>query len=260
MLGYSLFDKPSIEVDLNTKYGKPSDKISIGEIEGKTVAFLPRHGKGHTIPPHMINYKANIQALSDLGVERIIATTAVGSLKDIYEPGKFVFPDQFINFTHREGETFFDGPEVAHISTAYPYCNELRSIAISAADSLGTDYLDTGTIATINGPRFSTKAESDMFKQLGSDIINMTQYPEIALAKEKAMCYFSIALVTDYDAGIIDENIKPVTSDEVNRMFASNLEKLKSLIIEIIKNTPEKRSCDCKNILDNAFMNKNNKK
>ena len=219
---YSLFEGQTEEVEVQTKYGSPSGKISLGKINGRDIAFLPRHGINHTIPPHKINYRANIEALAQLGVERIISTTAVGSLSVEIEPGAFVFPDQFINSTHRSEETFFDGPQVAHISTADPYCEEIRSIAIDDSDNLGINYIDGATVVTINGPRFSTKAESKMFRSLGGDIINMTQYPEIALAREKAMCYFSIAIVTDYDSGLEGrEDINPVTTDDVNRKFYS---------------------------------------
>ncbi len=254
---YSLFEEGAQEVEIQTKYGSPSDKISVGKINGKEVAFLPRHGIKHTIPPHKINYKANIEALAQLGVERIISTTAVGSLSADIDPGMFVFPDQFINFTHRSEETFFDGPEVAHISTADPYCDEIRSVAIDDSDTININYLDRATLVTINGPRFSTKSESKMFRSLGGDIINMTQYPEITLAREKAMCYFSIAIVTDYDSGLEGrEDISPVTTDDVNKKFAESIKNLRLLLNSLAKDIPEKRSCTCSHVLDNAFMTK----
>ncbi len=254
---YSLFEGQTEEVEVQTKYGSPSGKISLGKINGRDIAFLPRHGINHTIPPHKINYRANIEALAQLGVERIISTTAVGSLSVEIEPGAFVFPDQFINSTQRSEETFFDGPQVAHISTADPYCEEIRSIAIDDSDNLGINYIDGATVVTINGPRFSTKAESKMFRSLGGDIINMTQYPEIALAREKAMCYFSIAIVTDYDSGLEGrEDINPVTTDDVNRKFAEGIKSLRLLLDSLAKDIPEKRGCSCSHVLDNAFMNK----
>src|SRR5271157_3483373 len=185
---YSLLENPE-RADIDTPYGKPSDEISLGRISGKEVAFLPRHGGGHTIAPHKVPYRANIEALSRMGVERLIASGAVGSLVAEYEPGDFVFFDQFVNMSHGRDETFFDADRVAHISTAEPYCPELRKIAAEAADRLGMKYHDRGTVVIVNGPRFSTKAESRFFANQGFQLINMTQYPEISLAREKEMCY-----------------------------------------------------------------------
>lgn len=244
-------------IDVETKYGKPSDSITIGELAGRMVAFLPRHGSKHTIPPHKVPYRANIDAMSQLGVERIISTSAVGSLRANLMPGDFVFPDQFINFSHGREDTFFDGePEpVTHVSTAEPYCDEMRQISVAAGDTTNVKYHNTGTVIVVSGPRFSTKAESRFFRSIGGDIVNMTQYPEIALAKERGMCFLGITVITDYDSGV-DENrsIEPVTLDVVNARMSANVGKMRALITEIVKTLPEKRSCSCKDSLVNAAV------
>ena len=250
---YSLLENAD-EVQKETEYGAPSDNISVGSIGGVDVAFIPRHGKNHTIPPHKVPYKANIEALNGMGVERIIATNAVGSLNPRYKPGDFALFDQFINFTSGGDDTFFHGPDVVHISTAEPFCPELRGIASRKAAESGLEMHSNGSVAVINGPRFSSKAESRYFGASGADMINMTLYPEIALAREKAMCYLGIGLVTDYDSGLEgDPNIKPVDYNEVGRMFAANVPKLKALIAAIVKDIPEKReACSCSKSLEGA--------
>ena len=234
----------------DTPYGSPSGKIMIGKINGKDIAFLPRHGKGHKYPPHKIPYKANIWALKELGVNHIIAPAAVGSLKAEIKPGEFLIPDQFINFTRRD-DTFYDGPETTHISTANPYCGHLRKIVIGNKNQLGSVH-EKGTVVVIQGPRFSTKAESAIFAQLG-DIINMTQYPEAVLARELEMCYASICVVTDYDAGLKNNTgIKSVTLDEVVKVFKESNEKLKQFIVSIADKIPEERACECATALKGA--------
>ena len=252
---YALLDNAT-ELAIDTEYGQPSDSISIGTINGRSVAFLPRHGKKHTIAPHAINYRANIAALKSLGVERVIATSAVGSLRMDFVPGDFAFPDQFMNMTSGRADTFFDKGPVTHISTAFPYCPELHRIAVKAADYDNIKYHENATIIAINGPRFSTLAESRFFRNNGADIVNMTQYPEITLAREMGMCYLCAAVVTDYDAGLeADEHVKPVTLDEVNSRFAASIEKVKKVVADIINDTPKERtSCTCKNSTDNATV------
>lgn len=256
------------EVEISTPFGAPSDRILLADYQNKQIAFLPRHGKKHQLPPHKINYRANIYALRQLGVETIIAPSAVGSLKPQIKPGDFVLPDQFINTTHHRADTFFDGAastitvteaksifnKVAHISTAEPYCPHLRKIASQACQTLQTSFHPNGTVVIIEGPRFSTKAESRFWCQY-ADIINMTQYPEVALARELEMCYLNISLVTDYDAGLKDRNdISPVSAQEVSRIFQQNNKKLKTLILEIIKNIPDPPACSCHDSLKDAFM------
>lgn len=252
---YSLLEDPE-RAGVDTPYGKPSDEISLGRVSGKEVAFLPRHGGGHTIAPHRVPYRANVEAMSRMGVERLIASSAVGSLVAEYEPGDFVFFDQLVNMSHGRDETFYDRDKVAHVSTAEPYCPELRRIAAEAADRLGMKYHDRGTVVVVNGPRFSTKAESRFFANQGFQLINMTQYPELALAREKEMCYLGIGMVTDYDSGLEGRaDVKHVTFDEVNRIFASRVSDLKRLIPEIISMIPEERkSCKCGEALKGAFV------
>ena len=242
------------EVVIKTPYGQPSDKILISEYSGKEIAFLPRHGKKHQYPPHKINYRANLFAFKKLGVERVIAPCAVGSLKPEIKPGDFLICDQFVDRTKGRIDTFFDGPRVAHISMAEPYCPELREIAIKGCQKLKIPFYKKGTIVVIEGPRFSTKAESKFYSKT-ADIINMTQYPEVVLARELGMCYLNISLVTDYDVGLEGrKDIKPVTAKEVIRIFQKNNEKVKELILEIIKNLPDQRNCECAAALKEAFV------
>jgi 5'-methylthioadenosine phosphorylase len=252
---YDFFGKDAKEVDIKTEFGKPSDKITIGNVFGKKVAFLPRHGKKHQFPPHKIPYKANIVALKQLGVEIIIAPSAVGSLKENIKPGDFVVCDQFIDRTKLRDHTFYHGPKVAHIEAAYPYCEDLRKIAFAQAKKLKLKAHAKGTVAVIEGPRFSTVAESIFYAKTGCDVINMTQYPEVVLAAEQGICYLNISLVTDYDAGIYaGKKVKPVSIEEVLANFKKNNEKLKKLISEIIKNLPQKRSCDCQKKAERAII------
>lgn len=233
------------EVYIETPYGSPSDSIAIAEYEGKKIAFLPRHGKNHQYPPHLIPYRANLYAMKKLGVKKIIGPTASGSLQPHIKPGDFVVTDQFVDRTTGRKDTFFDGPEVKHVSSAYPYCPELRKIAIEAGKKLGINIHEKGTVVVIQGPRFSTVAESRWFSKMGWDVINMTQYPECYLARELGICYVNIALITDYDAGLEGrDDIKPVTHEEVLKVFESNNEKLKQMLFEIIKNI-DLDSCNC---------------
>ena len=251
---YSLFQKPK-KFALRTKYGRPSDAITISEVSGRKVAFLPRHGVKHQLPPHIINYRANIEAFRKIGVERIIGPCAVGSLKPDIAPGQIVICDQFVNFTHGRKDTFYDGPLTTHISTADPYCPEMRKVAFEAAERIGIDVRRNGTVVVIEGPRFSTRAESKFFSSQGWDLINMTQYPEVVLAREREMCYLNISIVTDYDVGLEgNPNIKPVTHEEVIRVFNQNIGRLRELIFEIVKLLPTERSCECGNALEKARL------
>lgn len=244
------------EVVVETPFGEPSDKILLFDYAGKKIAFLPRHGKKHHLPPHQINYKANLFALKKIGVKQIIAPSAVGSLKPEIAPGHFVLADQFLNFTRQRQDTFFNGPKVAHISTAEPYCPELRGIAQNVCSGLGVPFHKQGTVLVIEGPRFSSKAESLYFSNL-ADVVNMTQYPEVVLARELEMCYLNISLATDYDVGIKDRSdIKAVSAEDVFRVFKQNNEKLKEIILAIIKDLPVASSsnCACSSALKNAFL------
>jgi len=238
---------------VETPYGAPSSQVMIGEIEGRRVAFIPRHGEQHQYPPHIVNYRANLYAFKQLGVKRVIGPCAAGSLKAEIRPGDFVICDQFVNLTNGRRDTFYDGPITTHISTADPYCPQLREIAIESCKKLGLSYHPNSTVVVIQGPRFSTRAESKWFRSLGWDVINMTQYPEVVLARELEMCYVNISLITDYDTGLEGEpNIMPVHHDEVLKTFEKNIRKLKDLIVEIIRATPEERTCPCPHILEGA--------
>lgn len=251
---YSLLENAE-EVSVDTKYGSPSDKISVGTLAGVNVAFLPRHAKKHTIPPHKVPYRANIEALRKLGVKRIIATNAVGSLKPEYKPGFIALFDQFVNATNGRPDTFFDEGEVVHISSAEPYCPQLRSIAFDVGLKAGIAMHQSGTVVVINGPRFSTKAESRTFAAQGHHMVNMTQYPEIVLARERQMCYLGIALITDYDAGLEERmDIKPVTNAEVVKIFGENVDKAKRIITDVVKSVPKDRTCSCSKSLEGAVM------
>ncbi len=251
---YSLLEGAET-VNPDTEYGKPSDPITIGTIKGRGVAFLSRHGARHRIPPQNVPYRANIAALKGLGVKRIIATNAVGSLNPGFKPGEFAFFDQYVNMTHGRKDTFFDKDVVAHISSADPYCGELRALGVGTAERLGIKVHGDGTIVVINGPRFSTRAESMFFSRQGFDLINMTQYPEVALAREQSICYLGIGLVTDYDVGLEGRSeIAPVSAAEVGKIFNRNIENAKRLLLELIPEIPERRGCSCGSALDGAIL------
>jgi 5'-methylthioadenosine phosphorylase len=251
---YSLLDNVE-SVEIETEYGKPSDKVSVGTIGDKKVAFIPRHGSKHTITPGNVPYRANIEAFNSLGVKRIIATAACGSLNRKFRIGEIVFFDQLVNMTFNRQDTFFDKDKVIHVSLANPYCNALRSGASAVATSLGLDHRDEGCVIVVPGPRFSTKAESQLFASIGMDLINMTQYPEVALARERAICYLGIGVVTDYDAGVIaQEGISPVMNEDVMRIFGQNVGKVKLLINSIVRDLPKERRCVCGSALTGASM------
>ena len=252
---YSFFDKAET-VKVTTPYSTPSAEITIAEVAGKKVAFLPRHGLKHQFPPHKVPYKANIYAFKKLGVETIISPCAAGSLQAKIKPGDFVILDQFIDRTKGREDTFFDGPEVAHIGGANPYCPNLGKIAVEACKRLKIRVHKKGNVVVVNGPRFSTAAESELYTNQGGEVINMTQYPEVVLAREQEICFLGIALITDYDVGLsVKGKVKPVDSKEVIRVFNANIEKSRKLILEIIKNIPSKRSCICATALEEARIN-----
>ena len=253
---YSLLENAET-VNIETPHGWPSSHIAIGELAGKKVAFLARHGFKHEFPPHKIPYKANMWALHDLGCRQIISATAVGSLKAHIKPGEFVVPDQFVNLTSGRDDTFYHGPETTHVSSADPYCPVLRNLLINVADAAGLRVHPAGTIAVIQGPRFDTKAESAFYSGQGWDIINMTQYPEAALARELEMCYANISLITDYDAGLKDDpNLPAVTLEEVLRVFDANNARLRLLIKDMIPHVPVDRNCSCGRALQGAKFSK----
>lgn len=236
------------EIDLDTPYGKPSDSITVGTFNGRKLAFLPRHGKKHTIPPHMINFRANIWAFKELGVQRIIAPSAVGSLKEEIAPGHFALPSQFLDFTKSRQGSFSKDGKVIHISVADPFCPELQSFVLAQAKDQGINLHRDCTYACIEGPRFSTKAESRFFKNTGAEIIGMTLVPECQLAREAQMCYASISTVTDYDVWAE----KPVTAKEVRQTLSKNVETMKKLLAGLIERIPQNRNCACEKALSEA--------
>ena len=224
----------SKEITIDTPYGKPSDSITIGEFNGRKIAFLPRHGKKHTIPPHMINYRANIWAFKELGVKRIIAPSAVGSLKQEFAPRDFALPTQFLDFTKSRKGSFSEDGRVIHISVADPFCPELQKSILDVADEQELKIHKEATYVCIEGPRFSTKAESKFYKSTGAEIIGMTLVPECQLAREAQICYASISTVTDYDVWAE----KPVTAKEVIETLSKNVELTKKLLTVLIDKIP----------------------
>src|SRR4030066_2178820 len=238
------------EVTVDTPYGNPSDTITVGELGGKCVAFLPRHGKKHTIRPTDINVRANIFALKKLGVKRILAPSTVGSLREEYHPGEIAFVDHFIDRTTRREQSFYTEGKVCHISVSEPMCPELRKILISAAKKLKINAHGSGTYVCIEGPRFSTKAESKMYRTWGADVVGMTLVPECVLAREAEVCYASIAMVTDYDVW----KDHPVCVDDIVKTMKANIENVKRIIVETIAKIPKKRSWECNTALKNALI------
>jgi 5'-methylthioadenosine phosphorylase len=248
---YSLIESAE-KIRVETPYGDPSDEIALAELSERRVAFIPRHGKGHTIPPHAINYRANMWAFKELGVTRVIAPCAAGSLDVSVQPGDFVICDQLVDRTWGRNDTFYDGPETTHISFAEPYCPELRGIAFDVASAQELTAHRTGVMVVIQGPRFSSKAESAFYSEQGWSVIGMTQYPEAPLARELEMCFVNISLVTDFDAGM--EGVPAVTAEEAIRVFRENTEKLRELLFELTGRIPETRSCICSTALSNARL------
>lgn len=251
---YSLLED-AVEIKVETPFGAPSDMVTIGTLGGKKVAFLPRHGSHHQLPPHVIPYRANIWAMKSLGVGRIIGPSAVGSLQPYIKPGDFVVCDQFVDRTSGRKDTFYDGPVAVHVSSANPYCPELRKLAVEVIREQGIRVHETGTNVVIQGPRFSSKAESRWFTSMGWEVISMTQYPEVILALEQELCYVNIALITDFDAGLVaGEGTEPVSADEVMKVFHENNERVRNVIIEMIKRVSPERDCKCATALKYARL------
>lgn len=230
------------EEEVLTPYGDV--RVRVGRYEGEEVAFLARHGAGHSVPPHLINYRANIWALKRIGVERVIATTAVGSLNLEMKPGHFVITDQFLDFTSGRAATFYDGGDqgVVHIDVTEPYCPECRGVLKGAAEGLGITVHGGGTYVCTNGPRFETPAEIRMFQKLGGDLVGMTNVPEVVLAREAGLCYATVSMVTNFGAGI---SPTPLTHEEVLEVMAENAEKLRKLIMQALRGIPRERGCAC---------------
>ncbi|MHA1727466.1 MAG: S-methyl-5'-thioadenosine phosphorylase [Promethearchaeota archaeon] len=267
----SLEDEKKIKI--YTPYGPPSDFISIGYFKGKKIAFISRHGTGHVIPPHNLNFRANIWALKSLGVTRVFSPSAVGSLKKEYDKGDFLIIDQYIDRTKNRPSTFYKGGKICHISQADPFCSEMNKIFYEEGKNLGISVTLGGTYVCIEGPRFSTRAESKMFRLWGGDVIGMTCYPEITLAAEQSMCYSTIAMITDLDVwagqcpkcGVVEfgkecpkcggpVNALAVSIEEILETMENNSTNLKRLLEAAVPKIPAERGCNCKNSLEGAIM------
>ena len=243
---YSLLDGATEHV-VETPYGPPSDPVTVADVGGRRVAFLPRHGRDHRYPPHKIPYRANLWALRSLGVRQIIAPCAVGGLRPELGPGTFVVPDQLIDRTGGREQTFYDTGAV-HVNFADPYCPVGRATVLRTAAAQDIDAVGEGVMVVVAGPRFSTRAESRWYAASGGSVINMTGHPEAILARELAVCYTSVALVTDLDAGAEGEH--GVTQEEVFRIFADNTERLRGLLLAALPQLPTERDCPCGHALD----------
>jgi len=253
--GFCQFLENVEEVKVETPYGSPSDLVALATVGGKRVAFLPRHGRRHTFPPHMIPYRANAYAMKQLGVTRIIGPTACGSLQPHVKPGDFVVCNQFVDRTSGRKDTFYDGPVATHIMGADPYCTTLRKIAVETIRSKDIPCHDSGTVVVIQGPRFSTRAESSWYTKMAWEVINMTQYPEAILARELEMCYVNISLITDYDAGCAGlPEVTPVTADDVVKVMAANNERVRDVILDMIAKIPVGPCDECGQALAHARL------
>ncbi|GAA1777598.1 S-methyl-5'-thioadenosine phosphorylase [Luedemannella helvata] len=242
---YKLLDGATEHV-VETPYGPPSDPVTVADVGGRRVAFLPRHGRDHRFPPHKIPYRANLWALRSIGVRQIIAPCAVGGLRPELGPGTFVVPDQLIDRTGRE-QTFYDTGAV-HVNFADPYCPVGRQTVLRTAAAAGIAAVPEGVMVVVPGPRFSTRAESRAYTAMGGTIINMTGHPEAILARELALCYTSVALVTDLDAGVDGDH--GVTQEEVFRVFGENTERLRDLLLTALPLLPAEPDCPCGRALD----------
>lgn len=252
--GSGVYDIPGLNIiedkALETPFGQPSSPYKIGELSGVRIAFLPRHGMSHDIPPHKINYRANIFGFKLLGVERVISISAVGGLNPANKPGDIVLLDQIMDMTggsrHR---TFFDGPEVVHVDFTDPYCPQLRQIAINASEKTGIELAKTGTYICVNGPRLESASEIRLYKSWGADVIGMTGEPEATLAREQALCFSAICVITNHAAGISADRLSAV--DVVVKMKESS-ERLKILLRELLSSIPQDRTCPCPDTLSSA--------
>lgn len=240
------------EMSIGTPFGDPSDVITVGTLEGIRVAFLSRHGRGHLLNPSGINYRANIYALKSLGVSQVISVSAVGSMKESIQPGDVVVPDQFIDLTKRRVSTFFDEGIVAHVAFGEPICAGLARTLLSSGERVGARLHRGGTYLCMEGPQFSTKAESRLYRQWGVDVIGMTNMPEAKLAREAELCYATLALVTDYDCW--HETEEAVTVEAVLGTLRRNVALAKQLLQVLMPSFAESRACSCHCALDNAIL------
>jgi len=239
-------------VRVRTPFGAPSDAITVGSLEGIRVAFLSRHGRGHVLNPSEINYRANIFALKSLGVSHVISVSAVGSMKESIQPGDVAVPDQFIDLTKRRVSTFFDDGIVAHVAFGEPICAELRQALLMAGENVGANLHRGGTYVCMEGPQFSTKAESRLYRQWGVDVIGMTNMPEAKLAREAELCYATLALVTDYDCW--HETEEAVTVEAVLGTLHRNVALAKQILRAVMPAFTKPIECPCHRALDNAIL------
>jgi 5'-methylthioadenosine phosphorylase len=251
---YRLLDDVTT-TEVETPYGPPSGPLTVVRIptadgaDGaggeRTVVFLARHGPRHSVPPHRINYRANLWALHEAGVTRVLGPAACGSLRGDRHPGDLVVCDQLVDDTSGRSGTYFDGPVVNHIAFADPYCSQLGNVLGAAAAEENMPVHRGGTVVVIDGPRFATRAESATYRRLGYDVINMTQAPEVALARELGMCYATVALVTDYDSGVDDRpEVAPVSQGEVFAVFEANVDRLRRVLLRAVAQVGA-RTCQC---------------
>ncbi|HMC51123.1 MAG TPA: S-methyl-5'-thioadenosine phosphorylase [Acidimicrobiales bacterium] len=248
--GFYEFLPDVTSLTVHTPYGAPSAPVAVGEVGGRRVAFLPRHGLHHELPPHRINYRANVWALRELGVRRIVGPCAAGSLRTDVHPGEMVVCDQLVDRTWGRRDTFFDGAVVGHTAFADPYCPELARVLVDAPAPEGVAVHPKGTVVVVQGPRFSTRAESSWYRSAGWDVINMTQYPEAFLARELGICYAGLALVTDYDTGLEGvEGVEAVTMDAVFEMLRANVARTRQLLFSAIPAIPPEPACACHDAL-----------
>jgi 5'-methylthioadenosine phosphorylase len=243
------------EIEIETPYGPPSGSIALAEVGGRSVAFLPRHGPNHEVSAPFVNYRANVWAMHELGVKRIIGPSAVGSLKPDLHPGDLVICDQFFDRTTGRADTYYPGPDVVHVSAADPYCPELRELSGRIAAQQSLRFQASGTVVVVQGPRFSTRAESRWYARMGWDIVGMTQYPEVILARELEMCYLNLSLVTDFDAGLeAAPEVAAVQAHDVMRVLADNISRVRDLLTVLIPIIPATASCNCQHALEAARM------
>jgi 5'-methylthioadenosine phosphorylase len=240
------------EVSVDTPFGPPSDAVVVGDVAGRRVAFLPRHGRDHRFPPHRIPYRANLWALRALGVRQVLAPSAVGALTPEYEPGTLVVPDQLVDRTRSRQQTYYDTDRAVHVAFADPYCPAGRAKVITAARAAGWAPQESGTLVVIDGPRFSTRAESRWYAAQGWTLVGMTGHPEAILARELALCYTTLALVTDTDAGVTEG--EGVTQEEVFAEFGRNVARLRELVFAAIAALPRQRECPCPRALDGITL------
>ena len=243
--GFYTFLSDPCEVEIDTPYGKPSAPIALGDVAGRSVAFLPRHGPHHDFPAHKVNYRANMWALRSLGVRQVLAPCAVGGLQVEYGPGTFVVPDQLVDRTTARIQTYYDSG-ACHISFADPYCSRLRGHLLTGLT--GHNPVDGGAMVVIEGPRFSTRAESRWYAAQGWAVVGMTSHPEAVLARELALCYATIALVTDHDAGV--DEASAVNVDAVFEVFAAHTDTLKLVLTDVVATLGTERDCSCSHAVD----------